>query len=319
MRRVSIVVPAYNAERWLGETLDSVLAGQYQDFEIVVVDDGSRDATAAVAQARGAKVRVLRQANAGMSAARNAGIAASTGEFVALLDADDLWHPHKLALQVAALDAHPDVGLCYSEFFSWDGLQPMPASWASDPGPALDERLSGFVFHLMVLTNFVLPSSAVFRRSLLHELGPFLCEDHQTDDWEYLVRASRLTPFAKLAAPLVAYRQTPGSLSRQPRLENVTELMRERLITQYGLTGPDGRRTDTEALAWRRYKGCRDHADTNLAHGSARAGLRSFAQLLLRGPRRASTLRCIALSLRKRLGRRMFRLRAQVKKQSAPL
>lgn len=305
MPRVAIVIPAYNAAPWLGATLDSVLAGTCQDFEIIVVDDGSADDSAAVAAARGPQVRVIQQANAGMSAARNCGIAASQAPFVALLDADDLWHPHKLALQLAVLDARPEVGLCYSEFFSWDGTAPMPAAWAQDPGTALDERLSGYIYHQMLLTNFVLPSSAVFRRTLLDQLGPFLCEDHQTDDWEYLVRASRLTPFAKLAAPLVAYRQTPGSLSRQPRRENVTEQMRDRLIAQHGPTGPDGRSVDAAELAWRRYKGRRDHADTHLARGSLRLGMGGFAALLVRGPRRAQTLRSLVLALRSRVLRRL--------------
>ena len=306
MPRVTVVVPAFNAAAFIAATLHSVLAGRHQDFEICVVDDGSTDGTAELASECGrnrgssGKVRVLRQRNGGLSASRNCGIEQSDSEFVALLDHDDLWHPAKLDLQLAVLAAKPETGLCYSEFFPWNGLsQPV---FAEDCDTALDESLSGWIYPKMLLTNFALPSSIVFRRSALHTLGPFLCDDHQTDDWEYTVRASRLFPFAKLAAPLVAYRQTPGSLSRRPRQENVTELMRDSLIARFGLTSPQGSSVDAAELARRRHKGWRDFAATHVTRGSLTTGTSAFGQLFWSGPHRANT----ALTLIKALGHRLI-------------
>ena len=111
MPRVTVVIPAFNAAAFIAATLNSVLAGRLQDVEILVIDDGSTDATAELAAGCGppGKVRVLRQSNQGLSASRNRGIAQSDSEFVALLDADDLWHPAKLDLQLAVLAAKPSV------------------------------------------------------------------------------------------------------------------------------------------------------------------------------------------------------------------
>ncbi len=106
---VSCIVPVFNGEAYLGEALDSILAQTWRPLEIIVVDDGSTDGSAALAEAYGAVVRVIKQANAGCAAARNAGLAAATGDFVAFLDADDVWHPEKLNRQMARFEARPDL------------------------------------------------------------------------------------------------------------------------------------------------------------------------------------------------------------------
>jgi glycosyltransferase involved in cell wall biosynthesis len=105
---VSVIVAAYNAEATLAETLRSALAQSYRPVEIILVDDGSTDRTAEIASSF-AEVILIRQANAGVAAARNAGIRASRGEWLAPLDADDLWHPAKLERQVAAALAAPEL------------------------------------------------------------------------------------------------------------------------------------------------------------------------------------------------------------------
>ena len=113
--RVSVVIPLYQTERYIRETLRSVLAQTYDDFEVVVVDDGCSDRGPEFARATGdARVRVVRQENRGLAGARNTGIREARGDYVALLDADDLWHREKMARLVALLDARPDVGLSYS-------------------------------------------------------------------------------------------------------------------------------------------------------------------------------------------------------------
>ena len=298
MPRVSVVIPAFNAAALIGTTLASVLEGTYQDLELVVIDDGSADETAAVAAAYGAKVRVVSQANAGMSAARNVGIAQSHGQFIALLDADDVWHPQKLALQVAAMDAEPDVGVCYTEFFAWDGVGVarfgLPASAEQAPD------LTGWIYHWMLLTNFVLPSSALIRRDVFERSGPFTCACQQTDDWEFFVRVSREWQFLKLAAPLVAYRQTPGSLSRRIMATNEPEAMRDSLIDRFGLVSPQGFEVDRAELSRRRHKGRMDFANAHLARGSLIRGIVSSVRLIADGPARFSTSLALMNAVRRR-------------------
>ena len=112
MVRVSVVIPTYNRARVLPEVLEHVLQQTFQDFDIWVLDDGSQDGTPeAIAGFLNTRVRYVRQDNSGVAAARNAGIRASDGELIALLDSDDLWAHDKLARQVSFLDRHPDVNV----------------------------------------------------------------------------------------------------------------------------------------------------------------------------------------------------------------
>ena len=108
---VSVVMPAYNAERFVDEALESVLKQSYQRLEVIVVDDGSTDGTAARVQAYGNPVRYLQQVNAGVGAARNRGLEAATGDYIAFLDADDLWRPEKLDVQLEIAARNPESGL----------------------------------------------------------------------------------------------------------------------------------------------------------------------------------------------------------------
>ena len=109
---ISCIIPVYNGARFLGEALDSILAQTLPPTEIIVVDDGSTDATAEVAAAYAPRVSVVRQANAGPASARNRGIDLATGELISFLDADDLWHKEKLARQLQALTADASAGFC---------------------------------------------------------------------------------------------------------------------------------------------------------------------------------------------------------------
>jgi glycosyltransferase involved in cell wall biosynthesis len=113
---ISCVVPVYNGERFLAEALDSVLAQTYRPVEILVSDDGSTDGTHEVAARYSKQIRYLRHANAGPGAARNRGLEVAQGDFVALLDADDVWHPEKLERQMARFQRSPDLDVCVTHF-----------------------------------------------------------------------------------------------------------------------------------------------------------------------------------------------------------
>ena len=113
---VSCIVPVYNGECYLAETLDSIVAQTHQPVEIFVIDDGSTDRTAAVAASFGPRVQYCWQENAGEAAARNRGLSLAQSEFVAFLDADDLWHPEKLDRQIAQFQGKPEIDLCFTAF-----------------------------------------------------------------------------------------------------------------------------------------------------------------------------------------------------------
>ena len=300
MPRVSVVIPAFNASRYLSATLESVLASTFRDFEIVVINDGSTDDTAAIASRYDGPVRVVTQPNAGMSASRNRGVEISDSELIAFVDSDDIWHPEKLRLQIDTLTAGPQFGFSYTEFEFWDGST--RPGFATEPRHGhIDESRSGWIYHLLVVENWALPSSVMLRRSTWRQLGPFLCEDHQTDDWEYLVRASRTFQFVRLAEPMVLYRQHPASLSRRLPLTNGPELMRQALIRRFGLQSPDGTPVDMAELDRLRTLGWRNFADSHCARGDLQVGLAAFRRLLIQGPERALSLKKMAMSLARRV------------------
>lgn len=124
MPRVSVVIPLYQTERFIGQALNSVISQTFQDFEVIVVDDGSKDDGPAIAGNTGdPRIRVVSQKNRGLAGARNTGIRNATGEIIALLDADDIWNPRKLELHVAHLDRNPtvDVSFCASKLIDEEG------------------------------------------------------------------------------------------------------------------------------------------------------------------------------------------------------
>jgi glycosyltransferase involved in cell wall biosynthesis len=189
---ISVVIPAFNAEAFLTEAIESVLAQDYGPVEVIVVDDGSTDRTAAVASAY--PVECLRQANSGQAAARNAGVAAARGAFVSFLDADDLWRPSKLSTEIAHLQAHPELD--YVLVRMQRSLSPgapwppgTPASWFKEPQPG------------------TLPSAALVRRTVLDRIGPFETGFRHGSDTEWQARAADAeTRWELLPDVLVEYR-----------------------------------------------------------------------------------------------------------------
>jgi glycosyltransferase involved in cell wall biosynthesis len=204
---ISVVVPAYNAERWLDETLTAVLGQTDPADEVVLVDDGSTDATLDIARRHEPAIRVISQPNAGCGYAFNAAIAAATGDYVALCPADDLWVPQKLEWQRATLAAHPEVDVSFGaavNFGDIDDPFPRPArAGVQDPASFLRE---------MFVRNVVPDPSVVLRRELHRRLGGFVAA--VGEDYEFHLRALRAgATFHFDERVLVRLRQHGGNLS----------------------------------------------------------------------------------------------------------
>lgn len=287
--KVSLIVPAYNAAPYLGATLASVYGGTFQSFEIIVIDDGSSDATAEIAQLSGDKTRVIQQKNMGMSPARNKALELSRGEFIAFLDSDDLWHPRKLEYQVDVLNDNTQYDLCYTGFKNWHG-GPTQEFMSQEVSKNISGALSGWVYHQMILTHQALPSSILMRRAVYEKLGPFPCTNQKTDDWEYFVIASRYFQFVKLQDAFVLYRQHSASLSKRIPELNDTELMRDSLLNRFGTEQQIGRSVDLVELARRRYIGRKNFADMHVVSGGFVRGMQAFLWLFVAGPNRGETV-----------------------------
>jgi GT2 family glycosyltransferase len=212
MARVAVVIPAFRAETHVGDAVRSVFSQTLQDWEAVVVDDGSPDATAEAAEGAAAgdsRVRVVRAARSGLPAvARNLGIELTSASLVAFLDADDVWYPEKLARQVAVFAARPDVGVVHCLAQRHDDEKPLATS-EDDADPDLP-----FVRRL-VRENAIVTSSVVVRRSLLDEHGGFDADPNLrgTEDLELWLRLARHAQFEFVGEPLLAYRAHNAQLS----------------------------------------------------------------------------------------------------------
>jgi glycosyltransferase involved in cell wall biosynthesis len=175
---VSCIVPVHNGERYLAEALESILAQTYQPIEVIVADDGSTDGSAAIARGYGARVRCVHLAKAGAPAARNLGLRAARGAFVAFLDADDLWHREKIARQMARFAARPelDVSLTYLQRFWIPELQAEAERFRDH---SLAQPQPGYVTTAMLA-----------RRALFERVGGFNAGLSVGDPMEWFVRAA---------------------------------------------------------------------------------------------------------------------------------
>jgi glycosyltransferase involved in cell wall biosynthesis len=209
-----VIVPAYNAASTVGMAVDSVLAQSCGDFELLVIDDGSSDGTAEVVRVRqDPRVRCATTANGGVARARNHGLGLASGDLVAFLDADDLWHPTKLERQLQMMTRWPSVGLCFTAAEHVDGDLRRIGEDPAVPYPDYCEAL-------LTVGNVVSGggSSAMARHDLVEHVGGFDPGLSQVADWDLWLRLSLETEFAPISDSLVRYRKTTGTMSGDPTL-----------------------------------------------------------------------------------------------------
>jgi glycosyltransferase involved in cell wall biosynthesis len=213
---VSVIVPAYNAAAYIRQTLQSVLAQSYSAIEVIVVDDGSTDATSTIVKdfvRADSRFQLIRQSNAGVGAARNAGIRKARGKYIAPLDADDLWFPEKLEKQVARMEeCGSDTGLvyCWSKCIDEHG---------EVVGYSNPQTAEGRLRHALVLRNISDNASVpLFRAAALEKVGGYLTRAEQggaqgCEDWDLHLRVAECFSVRVVPEHLVGYRQTNSGMS----------------------------------------------------------------------------------------------------------
>jgi glycosyltransferase involved in cell wall biosynthesis len=207
---VTIIIPAFNVERYIGAALQSICDQTLRDAEVIVVDDGSTDGTIAEVE-RFADVLdliVVGQANAGPAAARNAGLRRAQGRYCAFLDSDDLMLPERLAEQVEMLDGDPEIGLVHTDLMTFDdrGVIHRTRRAFSDP-------CGGMVLERLLLDNFITTSTVMARTACLIEVGMFPENRRVSEDFELWLKIAARWKIGFVDRPLVQYRRRPGSLS----------------------------------------------------------------------------------------------------------
>lgn len=248
---ITVIVPAYNAARWIERTLSSIQAQTHREIEILVIDDGSSDDTPELVARRAAddpRIRLIRQANAGPAAARNHGIRESRGVFIAPIDADDLWAPDNLERQVTALILRPDAGFCLARSYWLDEADRLLA-------PASDAPLPDCTFQNLLEDNFIGNGSAcVFRRAHLDAVGGY---DERYggggEDWLLTLTLAARAPFVCVDDYLIGYRQSGETFSARKAEAMCAALVR--IIDEMRRKGPplpaaSYRRARTRGLIW---------------------------------------------------------------------
>ena len=278
MPKVSVLIPAYNSADFLPQAVESVLAQSFQDYEIVIVDDGSTDQTAALAQEfarrNGGRIRYIHQENQGVSAARNALVQQAQGELVSFLDADDYWAPNHLNLGVQILNDDAKTGLVHSNI-----TRVNPKGELIEVPVRETQYLSGRIFEPLFLRQaHIACSTVIMRKACFQRVGWFDlnltrlgCEDR--DMWLRLAREYKIT---YVDEPSVFYRMGLSSLS-----QNSENMLKARLyiVDKYSpYTGHSPLRS--KALA----KIYRDHGDEFLLRGNSRQARQDYGQALRYNP-----------------------------------
>lgn len=243
---ISVVIPCHNASRYIGATLRSVLAQRWPRLEIIVVDDGSTDGSPDLLAREFPTVTVLRQSNQGVAAARNAGIDGSQGDWIAFVDADDIWLPGKLRAQWAYLATDPTARMVYTAWHVWrsEAAEPAPDELANLLAAAEDTARwigpSGWIYPELLLDCEVWTSTVLMQRSLLAELGPFDTTMRIGEDYDLWLRASRVTPILHVPRPLALYRVHPASITQAAPTENYRARVVTQALARWGYQSPTG-------------------------------------------------------------------------------
>jgi glycosyltransferase involved in cell wall biosynthesis len=205
---VSVIMPTYNMAKYLPQAIESVLSQTYKKLELHVVDDGSSDSTPDVMKQFFAddRVKYYRQDNAGVSSARNIGIGAARGEFIALCDADDLWVANKLEVQLPCFEGRPELGVVYSNSSYIDTNNVPLKSWQP-------QRYSGRITDKLLLENFVTSGTSVIRRKCLDDVGLYDTSLRTSEDYDLWLRISVKYAFLYLNAVTYLYRRWEGQVS----------------------------------------------------------------------------------------------------------
>ena len=289
-------MPVRNGRDYIQEAVDSVLTQDFHDLELIVVDDGSNDWDYETLEKQDSRVRVLHLEGRGVSFARNTGINAARGRFIAFLDADDYWFPGKLSAQVRYLEKHPDVGMVFGAFLRWmpdaNGNFADAATLAHDCShvTACDPDRSGWLYYRLMKGLLVGMNTAVVRSELLKVIGGFDTTLRVGEDYGLWLHASQLAPLHALADVVALYRIHPRSAMHRPDERNtLTELLIE-AVKRWGLGSTHGPSMQAKEFMLRLGELYFDHGYTHYWHGSAKVACREFSRAFNCGFRRTRSV-----------------------------
>lgn len=240
---VSVVIPVYNNEETIEDTLKSILSQDYKNIEVIIVNDGSTDGTNDVLDQYRDIVKIINQTNAGSAVARTQGIKNAAGKYIAFIDADDLWVPWKISTQVRYLEQHTDIGMVFN---SWIELHDQSDDLPQTPPDSItlntiEEENSGWLYTRLLMECVVHTSSVVLLKKICDEIGEFDANLRRGQDYDYWLRVSQVTKIIKLKSILSAYRIHSNNITKQVPQKNFEAIILNNAIQKFGLSDQDGR------------------------------------------------------------------------------
>lgn len=245
MPQISVVIPAYNAERTIVETIQSVQKQTFQDLEIIVINDGSQDKTLELVRSiQDDRLHIFSYENGGLPVARNRGISHATSKFIAFLDADDLWTADKLEQQITVLQQNPEAGVAYSWTCFMDvDEQGKPLSFLPSP----KYSFAGNVYEDLLVSDFIHSgSNTLIRREAIETAGEFDPVLKSCEDWDYWLRLARQWNFVVVPKHQILYRRTPGTMSS--KVEVMKEASQISIEKAYQAAPPELQHLKTQTL-----------------------------------------------------------------------
>jgi glycosyltransferase involved in cell wall biosynthesis len=236
--RISAVVPTYNREKTITRCLDSILSQTYPVYEVIVVDDGSQDKTLEIISSKYAdRVRIVRTKHRGAQAARNAGIIAATGEYIAFLDSDDEWVPNKIELQIGELDKNRDAIVCGDGYVQTDIKNKIPKVYQNSNWVKRGRRMmkmqgvSGFAYEHILQYSFCMFQALLVSKKNLLEIGLLDERVPSYQEWDTAIRLGKKYEFAYIKKPLFIYHLHDGETISKNEKKDVAG--REYLLNKY--------------------------------------------------------------------------------------
>lgn len=304
MPKVSILLTCYNHIRFLPECLESILAQTYQDFEIIAIDDGSKDGTREWLAARPEPIkRIFNEKNLGTYGSLNRALAEATGEFIAVLNDDDVWAPTKLERQLELFAAHPKVGLVHTDGGFIDG-EGKPIS-GSPLGFEFPRTETGDVLLDLLYQNKIIASAVLVRRECFEQLGGFNPAYFGSGDWEMWLRIAEQFEVGFVAEPLTFYRVHGANASHKlDRIWKDDEQLREWIRTRESVYRGKGYDEVVLRAALSHNEACL--GTVKVLNGNPQEGRRAYRRsLALRPSRFKSYVRLVASYLPRPLFRRL--------------
>lgn len=302
---VSVIIPVRNGKDYIGEAIESVLNQSFPSIEILLIDDGSDDLDYSVFALQDSRIRVVRLEGNGVSHARNTGMKLARGKYFAFLDADDVWFPGKLTAQIRFLQRFPDVGIVFGDFVKWTSdvsgtFPPANQLWADcSTMHCSDPARSGWLYTRLLLGLLVGMNTGVIRKEVYDKIGGFNESMQTGEDYDFWLRASRITEMHSMDGPVALYRiHSASTMHRLARTNQLAHLLKS-ANTRWGLEDTVGNRLTVKDFKYRVASTYFDHGYSHYWSGDPMVAFSSFAKSFAGGSRRTRSLVYCALSVLK--------------------